>query len=119
MRKVLGLAVLAVVAMAAGACGVSEAEQAERAEERRQGFHCLSAWDGNHNGLEGLVRAELEDPGSMATYSTRIAPVDTVTNRHTIIMDFGARNTFGGMARNTAVGWIDHDSCEAELLSIN
>ena len=55
----------------------------------------------------------------MKTYETKIAPVDTLTGKHTLIMDFGARNSFGGMVRNTAVAWIDNESCEAELLSIN
>ena len=37
-------------------------------EDERKGFHCLSPWDGNHDGLEGLIRDELNDPGSMETY---------------------------------------------------
>ena len=33
---------------------VARSEQS--AEERLKGFHCLSAWDGNHNGFERLVK---------------------------------------------------------------
>ena len=52
------------------------AAAAEEAEDRRKGFHCLSPWDGNHDGLEALIRDELNDPGSMETIETRITPVD-------------------------------------------
>ena len=86
-------------------CGMSAEEEAAKAEDIRKGFHCLSAWDGNHDGLEALVRAELVDPASMETYDTRIAPVDELNGKHTLIMDFGSRNSFGGMVRNTAVAW--------------
>ena len=92
--------------------------EAEQAEERRQGFHCLSAWDGNHDGLEMLVKDNLNDPNSMETYETRITPVVTDSNGqrgHAVVMEFGARNAFGGMVRNTARGWIDHDTCAATL----
>ena len=40
---------------------------AEEAEDRRKGLHCLSDWDGDHEGLERLVRQELNDPDSMET----------------------------------------------------
>ena len=89
---------------------------AERAEYERKGFHCLDAWDGNHNGLEALVRDVLNDPGSMETYETRVSPVED--GEHSIIMEFGARNVFGGMVRQTAFGTYDHKTCEAVLLGI-
>ena len=88
------------------------------AEERRKGFHCLSSWDGNHNGLEELVRRRLNDPGSMETHETRIGPVDS-SGRHRIIMDFSAKNAFGGRVRSTATGWVDNRTCEATLGSID
>ena len=98
---------------------VKEATKAaEEAEDRRKGFHCLSKWDGNHEGLEALVRDQLNDPGSKETYSTKIAPVNNL-GKHGIIMDFGARNAFGGMVRSTAMGWINSETCEAELTSIS
>ena len=102
----------------------AKAEKAAKAfedrEERRKGFHCLSAWDGNHDGLEKLVRDRLNDPGSMKTYETRITPVDTDERGtgHYITVDFGARNSFGGMVRTNAYGWVDHETCEAILLDI-
>ena len=91
-------------------------ERQRQSEEERKGFHCLSAWDGNHNGLEALVRDNLNDPGSMETFETRIWPV--VEGRHRIMMEFGARNIYGGMVRLTATGWIDNESCDATLTLI-
>ena len=87
--------------------------------EAYKGFHCLSPWDGNHDGLERLVKRNLNDPDSMKTYETKIAPSGSYgQNDHAIRMQFGARNAFGGMVRHTAHGWVDHETCEAELLSI-
>ncbi len=31
---------------------------------------CVSAWDGNHEGFEALIRGVLNDPGSMETHGT-------------------------------------------------
>ncbi len=89
----------------------------ETAEDKRKGFHCLSAWDGHHDGLEALVKGHLNDPDSMKTYETRISPVNA-DGRHLIVMEFGAKNAFGGMIRNTASGWVDNETCRASLLGI-
>lgn len=84
---------------------------------RRRGFHCLSAWDGNHDGLEALIRDQLNDPGSMETHNTFIAPLDE-TGFHAIRLEFSAKNAFGGRVRHTAWGFIDHKTCEAVLIGI-
>lgn len=86
-------------------------------EDRRKGFHCLSQWDGNHDGLESLVRDQLNDPGSLKTYETRIGRV-AQENRHRIEMDLGATNLFGAMVRLTAYGWVDNATCKATLTSV-
>ena len=90
--------------------------QADAAEQRRKGFHCLSLWDGNHDLFEGLVRNKLNDPSSMETFETRVSPVEN--GKHEIIMEFGARNAFGGMVRKLAIGTYDHKTCEPALLAI-
>ncbi len=91
----------------------------EEREEKRKGFHCLSKWDGNHDGLEALVRMQMNDPGSMKTYVTRITPVSEFQQgNHYVEMDFGGKNAFGGMVRHTAHAWVDPDTCEATLLRI-
>lgn len=95
--------------------------QAEEAIERQKGFHCLSVWDGNHDGFERLVKPMLNDPDSMKTYETRIAPAEEGTDGrlgHFIIMEFGATNAFGAMMRSIATGWVDNETCEATLLYI-
>ena len=87
------------------------------AEERRKGFHCLSPWDGNHDGLEALIRDNLNDPGSMDTVETRITPVDEDGN-HTVALEFTALNAFGGRVRLTGYGMVENESCEATLIGI-
>ena len=116
---VLVVIIIVVIVVAATTCGgdSTSSQPTQDPEDRRKGFHCLSQWDGNHDGLEALVRDQLNDPSSMDTYETRIEPVGT-NNRHRIVMEFGAKNLFGAMVRHTATGWVDHDSCEATLTGI-
>ena len=89
----------------------------EKTEDNQKGFHCLNPFDGNHDGLEALIRAQLKDPNSMETIVTRITPVDTNGN-HRIVLEYRARNSFGGMTLGQAIGSVDNDTCEATLLSI-
>ena len=91
---------------------------AEEAERRRQGFHCLSAWDGDHEGLERLVRQELNDPDSMKTRSTLITPVQPDSGEHAILMEFTAKNLYGGVERYQAVGLVEPGTCQATLVGI-
>lgn len=96
--------------------GDSEPSDIEKAEDERKGFHCLSPWDGNHDGLEALIRGQLKDPDSMETIETRITPVDANGN-HQVFLRYRARNSFGGMVESQAIGSVDNDTCEASLLS--
>ena len=84
-------------------------------DDRRRGFHCLDPWDGNHNGLEDLVRERLIDPDSMDTVSTLIAPVDSQGD-HRILMEFTARTRGGAYDALSAYGWVDQDTCVATLV---
>ena len=115
------LLTVAIVALLGMGCGTEDraTQVAEKAEEKRRGFHCLNAWDGNHDGLEGLeglVRPLLTDPGSMKTYKTLIGPVRN--GKHSITMDLGSKNSFGGMVRMTAKGTVDNRTCEASLTEL-
>ncbi|MDE2640025.1 MAG: hypothetical protein OXI03_05515 [Chloroflexota bacterium] len=129
MRRQLGWTILSVVALAAcmipiscdyesgsgsSSSSTSSAARDASAEDRRKGFHCLDPWDGNHNGMEALIRDELNDPGSMETIETRITPVDA-DGQHTVRLEFTAKNAFGGRVRHTAYGWVDQASCRATL----
>ncbi len=115
------LLVIVVIAIVIPTMGQSEEEKAasavEEAENKRKGFHCLNAWDGNHDGIEALIRAQLSDLGSMETHQTRIAPVDEY-GEHVIFVDFSAKNAFGGRVRYEAGGFIDNETCEARLVTI-
>ena len=111
------LIVLSLLTLAALACESNGTGDADEAEERRKGFHCLTEWDGNHDGLEVLVKDQLNDPGSMETHSTRITPVNA-DGKHIIFMEFSAKNAFGGRVRNTAGGLVDPETCEATLVGI-
>ena len=114
----IGACVIAVVAVAVSSDSEDTSTAAgEDSDEKRKGFHCLSTWDGNHDGFEALVRERLNDPGSMETYETRIGPVNR-EGRHKIVMDFGAKNAFGGMIRSQATGWVGNQSCKATVVSI-
>ena len=111
---------LLIVAAAVGEdsdTGDQAGQPAVEDEDRRKGFHCLSEWDGNHNGLEALIREQLNDPGSMKTIKTRIAAANLI-GRHPIQLEFTAKNAFGGRVRNTAHGWVSQSTCVATLTLI-
>ena len=115
------LAIVTVVALGLVACTETSTNQgsgtSDNNEDKRKGFHCLSPWDGNHDGLEALIREEIRDPNSMETIETRITPVNANGN-HTVSLTFRSRNGFGGMVRSTAFGTVDNDTCKATLLTI-
>ena len=138
---IIGVVVLVVGVMIAGAVGQEQVTDSESgspadtaaatnartsnpavdtsvsAEERRKGFHCLSPLDGNHDGIEALIRAQLDDPGSMETHETAITPVGD-NGQHTIRVDFSAKNRFGGRVRTVAWGYVDPTTCTATLRHI-
>ena len=49
--------------------------------------------------------------------AVKTAPVNE-NGKNGIIVDFGSRNSFGGMVRSEAIGFFDNETCEAVLLSI-
>ena len=93
------------------------AKAAQKAEERRKGFHCLDDYDGNHAGLEELVKASLNAPSSLETLETLIGPVQD--GKHRVRMDFTAKNQYGGRVRYTALADIDNLTCTAVLTSVD
>ena len=52
----------------------------------------------------------------MEIYDTLVSPVEN--GEHTIVMEFGSKNAFGGMVRQTAFGTYDNKTCEAVLIGI-
>lgn len=82
------------------------------------GDHCLSRWSGNHDEFERLIKHQLNDPESMKTHSTKISPAP-FAGEHTIIVDFSAKNGFGGRVRSQARGTVSVIGCEATLTGID
>ena len=113
MLKWLCSSLTALVLLASIACGQSDED---KAEARRQGQHCLNLADTNES-FYAKVYSNLVDPGSLKEELTVIGPV--IDGEHRIKMDFTTRNALGQTVRRTAIGWVDHETCEALLESIS
>ena len=117
LSMVAGCTAIGVVGAIAGDDTATSSAPATTTTERPQtardlAEECFSAWDGNHDGLEALIRAQLNDPGSMETHSTRFNADDSLDDGSmTILLDYGARNALGGMVRTTATAEMATD-CE-------
>lgn len=94
----------------------SEAAQ-KKAAERASGLHCLSAWDGSNRSMVDAVQNRLRDPDSFKHYETRIGKIDK-KGEHLLIMEYGARNGFGGMNRQVAMGVVNGETCDARVTSL-
>ncbi len=90
---------------------------AQKAAEKRQGFHCLSSWDGSHRAVKSAVEDMMRDPDSFEHVKTLIAPVDE-NGQHELRMTYRARNGFGGMNVGIASARIDNETCNYTLLSV-
>ncbi|MDE0878544.1 MAG: hypothetical protein OSB00_07745 [Sphingomonas bacterium] len=132
-----GCAVLAVVAVilfgvskCAGTDGTSGAsgnsiapanigpsdEDKKTAEKKRQGFHCLSPWDGSSREAVALLEGTLRDPDSLKVTETKITPVND-KGAHLLLMKYRARNGFGGMNIGQAAFTIDNATCAATMIA--
>ncbi len=93
------------------------APRATISSEERRGMHCLNGWDGSHWKMQSEIKRRLRDPDSFEHVETRIAPIDEVGN-HSIFMSFRARNGFGGMNVQQAIGVVDNKACELQVLQM-
>ena len=105
-----------VTLMAALACTDSTQLEQEAAKDREGGHHCLSPWDGNHDGFESQIRALRNDPGSMKTQSTTTSRMIAGSGTHRINMDYSPKHALAGVIRTAATGYLDPDTCVDELL---
>lgn len=105
---IVGL-LIALVAMCSDGTE-SKTDPAIAAADRQKGFHCLSSWDGESNQMSRAVQAQLRDPDSFEHIETRITP--NKEGKHTVFLKYRARNGFGGMNVEQAIGQVDHESCE-------
>lgn len=83
---------------------------AQIAEEHRNGVHCLSSWDGSDSALVAKVKEQLRDPSSFEHVRTSITAVDD-NGLHTVLMEYRARNGFGGLNDEYASGHIRNSDC--------
>ena len=98
-------------AMEAAQAAVDAAKKSnEEADRKRKGFHCLSGWNGSHRALADAVKNTMRDPDSFEVSETRISPEDTA-GRHTVLMEFRAKNGFGGTNVGIATGTIRNGDC--------
>ncbi len=107
---------------AAAARGAERAAEAAReatqaADDRRRGFHCLSDWDGSHADFKSMVRQTMREPDSFEHIETRITPVDD-KGYHSLLMDYRARNGFGGMNVGRAAARVRQSDCSFTILAV-
>jgi hypothetical protein len=92
-----------------------KADAAKAEADQRKGFHCLSGWDGSNRSLVDQIKQQLRDPDSFQHDETRITPEKD--GKHTVFMRYRAKNGFGGMNVETAVAEVDHNTCDATIIS--
>jgi hypothetical protein len=96
----------------------AERELKEVAENKRKGFHCLSSWDGSHRDIVRATKKQLRDPKSFEHIETRVTPVKDF--KHTLYMNYRAKNGFGGMSVGTVVATYSNASCNSfTIISID
>ena len=108
VKRLAALAILAAVGMGCAADEPAEPAEPTTAKELFEG--CMDPWDGNHDGFETLIRAQLNDPGSMETHGTYSNADDSLADGEIRIrLDYGARNALGGMVRTDAIATMGLD----------
>ena len=113
---VLGIIGLLVYGCVQGS-GSNNKSTADTAEDKRKGFHCLSAWDGSHSAFANDVESKMRDPDSFEIIETRVTPV-SADGTHTILMEYRAKNGFGGMNVGTALGTYRNSDCKHTVISV-
>ncbi|WP_380184008.1 hypothetical protein [Kalamiella sp. sgz302252] len=77
---------------------VTKAKQAEIEKRKNEIESQFSPWDGSHRDLEKRVKDSMNDPDSYKHNKTvYIDRGDHIT----VFTEFGGKNAFGGMVRNT------------------
>lgn len=96
----------------------AEREAKEVAENKRKGFHCLSGWDGSHRAVVKATKKQLRDPKSFEHAETMVWPV-SVDGKHQFVMQYRAKNGFGGMTMGVVKGEYSNATCQATIRSID
>ena len=74
---------------------------------------CLNPWNGEPDTLIAAIKTQLKDPGSFDGHETRgnwqlqDYDEDDVAEEVFVLIDYSAKNSFGGNVRQTGRGWLD------------
>ena len=96
------------------AAASTERRKVEDVENKRQGFHCLSGWDGSHPDVVSTIKGGLRDPDSFEHIKTIITPANAA-GQHQLMMSYRAKNGFGGMMPGRVIATVNHTSCKATI----
>lgn len=90
-------------------------EALEQAIKKKQGFHCLSGWDGSHREVVKAVKKSLNDPSSFDHDATHVTPLSE--GQHQFEMTYRAKNSFGALVLNKVVGSYSGSDCAVIAIS--
>ena len=91
-------------------------EQERPLTVREQIEDCFDPWDGNHNGFEDQIRPLLNDEGSMETHETRFTTTPDANDEVTVVMEYSAKNAFGGRVKAVALGSMNYKTCRVTVI---
>lgn len=109
-KKHLWPGVVGIVAIGLALSTIGRPSEEEQASDRSAGFHCLSKWDGSHDDVVKLVKRGLREPSSFEHIETRVTPIKA-NGQHGLIMEYRARNGFGGANVQTATATYRNNDC--------
>lgn len=78
------------------------------AQKRHHGDHCRTD---SYVAVRMMIERSLHDPGSLDVLNWAMSPRNTETNSHRMIVEFTAKNAFGGRVRSIASTYVSHETC--------
>ncbi|TPL01370.1 hypothetical protein FJ938_20845 [Mesorhizobium sp. B2-4-14] len=111
-KKIAGWILIAVAAFALLRTCSKEGGHTDIAarEEPKDGSQCFSGWDGSSRELVRLVTERLRDPDSFQHSTTKTSEPDKSGHR-TVLMEYRAKNGFGGYNVGYATGSLNISDC--------
>ncbi|WP_141245963.1 SHOCT domain-containing protein [Mesorhizobium sp. WSM3859] len=94
------------------ACSTSDHRQAVddvAVKKPDNGLQCFSAWDGSSRELVRMVTERLRDPDSFKHVETKTS--EPKNGRRTVLMEYRAKNGFGGYNVGYATGEMNISTC--------
>lgn len=84
-------------------------EKAIQAIRKKNGYHCLSGWDGSHPQVVKAVKSALNDPGSFDHQETKV--ISSKNGEHQFQMIYRAKNGFGALVLSKITGSYSNSDC--------